>query len=95
MSRGMHRLAVYPCSWNTGRARLSLEVRDDGQGFSLDRKWESSVAADGDGSGHYGWTGMKERAAVDWRNAGSDERDREREPVVRLHCTWRREEMRD
>jgi len=43
---------------------IVLEVRDDGHGFALDKEWESSVAVDGDGLGHYGLTGMKERAAV-------------------------------
>ncbi len=36
---------------------IALEVRDDGQGFVIDWKQESA-------SGHYGLTGMKERAAA-------------------------------
>jgi signal transduction histidine kinase/ligand-binding sensor domain-containing protein len=40
-----------------GPEEIALEVRDDGQGFVIDWKQESA-------SGHYGLTGMKERAAA-------------------------------
>jgi signal transduction histidine kinase len=40
-----------------GPEEIALEVRDDGQGFVIDEKQESA-------SGHYGLTGMKERAAA-------------------------------
>jgi signal transduction histidine kinase/ligand-binding sensor domain-containing protein len=43
-------------------AEIALEVRDDGQGFSSDMERES--LPERDGSGHYGLTGMRERAAV-------------------------------
>jgi Signal transduction histidine kinase len=36
---------------------VALEVRDDGRGFSVDEKRESPP-------GHYGLTGMRERAAA-------------------------------
>jgi signal transduction histidine kinase len=45
-----------------GPDEIALEVRDDGQGFSSDRARESFP--EGDGPGHYGLTGMKERAAM-------------------------------
>jgi signal transduction histidine kinase/ligand-binding sensor domain-containing protein len=41
---------------------IALEVRDDGQGFSSDQARESFLESDG--PGHYGLTGMRERAAV-------------------------------
>jgi len=41
---------------------IALEVRDDGKGFSPDETRES--ISGGDGPGHYGLTGMQERAAV-------------------------------
>ncbi len=40
-----------------GTAAIALEVRDDGRGFAADRTPESVA-------GHYGLTGMRERAAV-------------------------------
>ncbi|MGA2888137.1 MAG: two-component regulator propeller domain-containing protein [Terracidiphilus sp.] len=40
-----------------GPAEIALEVRDDGRGFSVDEKPESLP-------GHYGLTGIKERAAA-------------------------------
>jgi len=40
-----------------GPVEIALEVRDDGQGFVIDWKQETA-------SGHYGLTGMKERAAA-------------------------------
>ncbi len=40
-----------------GPEEIALDVRDDGQGFVIDWKQEST-------SGHYGLTGMKERAAA-------------------------------
>jgi signal transduction histidine kinase/ligand-binding sensor domain-containing protein len=40
-----------------GPEEIALEVRDDGQGFVIDWKQETA-------SGHYGLTGMKERAAA-------------------------------
>ncbi len=40
-----------------GPEEIALDVRDDGQGFVIDEKQEST-------SGHYGLTGMKERAAA-------------------------------
>jgi ligand-binding sensor domain-containing protein/signal transduction histidine kinase len=40
-----------------GPEEIALEVRDDGQGFVIDWKQESTL-------GHYGLTGMKERAAA-------------------------------
>jgi ligand-binding sensor domain-containing protein/signal transduction histidine kinase len=40
-----------------GPNEVALEVRDDGRGFAANRKPEST-------SGHYGLTGMKERAAA-------------------------------
>jgi signal transduction histidine kinase len=40
-----------------GPGEISLDVRDDGQGFVIEEKQESA-------SGHYGLTGMKERAAA-------------------------------
>ena len=41
---------------------IALEVRDDGKGFSSDTARDSFP--EGDGAGHYGLTGMRERAAV-------------------------------
>ncbi|MFZ1084703.1 MAG: two-component regulator propeller domain-containing protein [Terracidiphilus sp.] len=40
-----------------GPEHIALEVRDDGQGFTVNEQMESS-------QGHYGLTGMKERAAA-------------------------------
>jgi signal transduction histidine kinase len=40
-----------------GPGEIALDVRDDGQGFVIDEKQESTL-------GHYGLTGMKERAAA-------------------------------
>jgi ligand-binding sensor domain-containing protein/signal transduction histidine kinase len=40
-----------------GPARVALEVRDDGRGFAADKQKESAP-------GHYGLTGMRERAAT-------------------------------
>jgi signal transduction histidine kinase/ligand-binding sensor domain-containing protein len=40
-----------------GPEEIALDVRDDGQGFVIDEKQEPA-------SGHYGLTGMKERAAA-------------------------------
>ena len=45
-----------------GPAAIALEVRDDGGGFAPDR--ELQAVLERDGSGHYGLTGMKERAAA-------------------------------
>jgi signal transduction histidine kinase/ligand-binding sensor domain-containing protein len=45
-----------------GQREIALEVRDDGQGFASDKTQESFP--EGNGQGHYGLTGMKERAAV-------------------------------
>jgi signal transduction histidine kinase len=41
---------------------IALEVRDDGKGFSSDKARDSFP--EGDGPGHFGLTGMRERAAV-------------------------------
>jgi len=40
-----------------GPEQIALEVRDDGQGFAADQKMESQP-------GHFGLTGMRERAAA-------------------------------
>ncbi|MGA2350309.1 MAG: two-component regulator propeller domain-containing protein [Terracidiphilus sp.] len=45
-----------------GPDEIALEVRDDGRGF--DAGGELKITAEGSGSGHYGLTGMKERAAA-------------------------------
>jgi signal transduction histidine kinase len=45
-----------------GPREIALEVRDDGQGFASDKAQESFP--EGGGQGHFGLTGMRERAAV-------------------------------
>jgi signal transduction histidine kinase len=45
-----------------GPAAIALEVRDDGSGFAPDK--ELQAVLERDGPGHYGLTGMKERAAA-------------------------------
>jgi signal transduction histidine kinase/streptogramin lyase len=45
-----------------GPAAIALEVRDDGRGFAVGKELESVLERDG--SGHFGLTGMKERAAA-------------------------------
>jgi signal transduction histidine kinase len=41
---------------------IALEVRDDGQGFSSEQARDAFLKSDG--SGHFGLTGMRERAAL-------------------------------
>jgi signal transduction histidine kinase/ligand-binding sensor domain-containing protein len=43
-----------------GPAKIALEVRDNGRGFELSKE----VSAEREGPGHYGLTGMRERAAA-------------------------------
>jgi ligand-binding sensor domain-containing protein/signal transduction histidine kinase len=45
-----------------GPAAIALEVRDDGRGFAAGKELESVLGRDG--AGHFGLTGMKERAAA-------------------------------
>lgn len=46
-----------------GPAEIALEVRDDGRGFALNHNGSNGTAPDSP-PGHYGLTGMKERAAA-------------------------------
>jgi signal transduction histidine kinase/ligand-binding sensor domain-containing protein len=45
-----------------GPAKIALEVRDDGRGFEVNKEFEAVLERDG--PGHYGLTGMRERAAA-------------------------------
>jgi signal transduction histidine kinase len=45
-----------------GPAAIALEVRDDGRGFQVNKELEAVLERDG--PGHYGLTGMRERAAA-------------------------------
>jgi signal transduction histidine kinase/ligand-binding sensor domain-containing protein len=45
-----------------GSAKIALEVRDDGRGFQVNKELEAVLKRDG--PGHYGLTGMRERAAT-------------------------------
>ena len=45
-----------------GPATIALEVRDDGRGFQVNKELEAVLERDG--PGHYGLTGMRERAAA-------------------------------
>ena len=45
-----------------GPGEIALEVRDDGRGFAVGKEPESVLERDG--PGHYGLTGMRERAAA-------------------------------
>jgi signal transduction histidine kinase len=45
-----------------GPAAIALEVRDNGRGFEVNKELEAVLERDG--PGHYGLTGMRERAAA-------------------------------
>jgi signal transduction histidine kinase len=70
-----------------GPAQIALEVRDDGRGFAANGKLESPP-------GHYGLTGMRERAAA---IGGTLEISSEPDAgtVVRLSAPAAREMARD